>query len=66
MEWLPEWWKIVNTFVNSSILDAHKFNIIVNPTDIDIDNIIERVRPAITARSNLLSLLSTMQSLNSP
>jgi|GEM_PF-3991287 len=35
----------VNTFVNTSIFDAHTFNIIFNQTD--IDNIIERVQPAI-------------------
>jgi len=46
MEWLPECQKTVNTFVNTSILDAHTFNIIVNP--MDIDNIIERVWPANT------------------
>jgi len=47
MEWLPESRKAVNTFVNTSILDAHTFNIIYNPAD--IDNIIERVRPAINS-----------------
>jgi len=40
MEWLLGYRKSVNTFVNTTILDAHTFNIIVNPTD--IDNIIER------------------------
>jgi len=40
MEWLPECRKTVNIFVNTSILDEHAFN------PADIDNIIERVRPA--------------------
>jgi len=38
MEWVPECRKTVNIFVNTSLLDAHTFNIIDN---------IERVRSAI-------------------
>jgi len=46
MLWLPECRKTINIFVNTSILiDAHTFNIIVNP--LETDNIIERVQPAI-------------------
>jgi len=46
MEWLPEYRKTVNSFVNPTILDARTFNNIVNII-YSIDNINERVRPAI-------------------
>jgi len=56
MEWLPECRKTVNAFVNTSILDAQTFNIIVSPAD--IDNNIEGVRPAIV--KSLVLMLNLM------
>jgi len=52
MELLPGCRKTVNTFANTSILDAHTFNIIFNPTD--IDNIIKRVPPAIYSYADIM------------
>jgi len=52
--------KTVNIFFDTSILDAHTFNIIVNPTD--IDNIIERVLPAIDESLRTLFLYISFNS----
>jgi len=53
---VTECWKTDNTFVNTTIPDAHAFNIIVIPTD--IDNIIIRVRPAIQTKTKKMKCSS--------